>query len=107
MSPELGMHNAMFQVLILPPLAFVVTIVAGVFFAFFLNNRFGASAFVKKNYAALGMGTLVSFVLTLAALWKEPEFGTLYPLWAYVLLFLTCALVPFWNNVRRDRSAAR
>ncbi len=102
MSPELGMHNAMFTVLILPPLLFVLTLIGGIV-AGFVAHRFFESqpAIIKLNRGFLGLICVGAVLLSCSALFSMPPLGELFPTLTYVKLFFTCALVAFWSGSRK------
>ena len=105
MSPELGMHSAMFQVLIWPPLAFVLTLVGGIIAGFVLDRFYGDSRSFKSNdiFGVMSLVCVVAVGLSLGALVNAPPLGMMFPVSTYVTLFVTCALVSFWSGVHKNR----
>jgi ABC-type transport system involved in multi-copper enzyme maturation permease subunit len=99
------MASAMFSVLVLPPLLFVLCLIAGLVAGFVLDRFFGDARAVNGNdgFAVLSLLCAVSVAATLSMLTSPPPLGMTFPISTYVTMFVACALVAFWHNVRMNR----
>lgn len=105
MSPEFGMASAMFSVLVLPPLLFMLSLVGGIIAGFVLDRFYGEHPRVMRKdvFLALGLVCAVAVMASASMVFTAPPLGMTFPVITYVALFVTCALVSFWHNVGKNR----
>lgn len=107
MSPEFGISTAVFSVLIMPGLVFMLSILAG-FVAGFICLRFvRRSAFVRGSSGSrlIGLLSAVMVIASLKALWTPPSGFDLFPAHVYAILFVSCALLVVYVNGRSNRDS--